>query len=133
MEGIIMLRKFLSSKKFKEEDDDYMSAEDEYVELNSSMTETGSQKVIVRPFVIEDFADVKKILDVLREGKTVCLLNIKPLREKDIIELKRLINKVKKTVEAVSGDIAGFGEDYIIVVPSFAKIHRDSVTDELEE
>lgn len=128
-----MLRKFLSSKKFKEEDDDYMSAEDEYVELNSSMTETGSQKVIVRPFVIEDFADVKKILDVLREGKTVCLLNIKPLREKDIIELKRLINKVKKTVEAVSGDIAGFGEDYIIVVPSFAKIHRDSVTDELEE
>lgn len=128
-----MLRKFLSSKKFKEEDDDYMSAEDEYVELNSSMTETGSQKVIVRPFVIEDFADVKKILDVLREGKTVCLLNIKPLREKDIIELKRLINKVKKTVEAVSGDIAGFGEDYIIVVPSFAKIHRDSATEDIDE
>lgn len=130
-----MIKKFLSKHKLKREsyDDDYQDAEDEYLELNTSPEPRGSSKVIVRPFVIDDFADVKPILDNLREGNTICLLNIKPLREKDIVELKRAINKIKKTVEAISGDIAGFGEDYIIVAPNFATIYRNSATEELEE
>ncbi len=130
-----MIRKFLSKHKLKREsyDDDFQDAEDEYLELNTSSDAKTQNKVIVRPFVIDDFADVKPILDVLREGTTICLLNIKPLREKDIVELKRSINKIKKTVEAISGDIAGFGEDYIVVVPSFAMIHRNSATEDIEE
>lgn len=130
-----MIRKFLSKHKLKKEsyDDDFQDAEDEYLELNTSAESKSSNKVVVRPFVIDDFSDVKPILDILREGNTVCLLNIRPLREKDIVELKRAINKIKKTVEAITGDIAGFGEDYIIVVPNFAQIYRNSATDELEE
>ncbi|MFT4261291.1 MAG: cell division protein SepF [Candidatus Woesearchaeota archaeon] len=130
-----MIKKFLSKHKLKREsyDDDFQDAEDEYLELNTTQESRSSEKVVVRPFVLDDFADVKPILDVLREGNTVCLLNIKPLREKDIVELKRSINKIKKTVEAISGDIAGFGEDYIIVVPNFASIYRNSATEELEE
>ena len=46
-------------------------------------------------------------------------------KEKDIIELKRAINKLKKTCDAIDGDIAGFGEDYIVCCPTFAKIHRE--------
>jgi hypothetical protein len=46
------------------------------------------------------------------------------LKEKDLTELKRSINKLKKTCDAVDGDIAGFGDDYIVVAPSFAKIYR---------
>jgi SepF-like predicted cell division protein (DUF552 family) len=130
-----MIKKFLSKHKLTREsyDDDFQDAEDEYLELNTTQESRGSSKVIVRPFVIDDFADVKPILDNLREGNTICLLNIKPLREKDIVELKRAINKIKKTVEAISGDIAGFGEDYIIVVPNFAQIYKNSATDDLEE
>ena len=95
----------------------------EYVELDTSSTE-GHRKVIVRPFTIEDFSDIKAVLDSLREGNTIGLLNIRPLKEKDLIELKRAINKLKKTAEAVDGDIAGFGDDYIIVTPSYAHVHR---------
>ena len=85
-------------------------------------------KAIVRPFNLEDFADVRLILDVLREGNTIGLVNIKPLKEKDIIELKRAINKLKKTTDAIEGDIAGFGDDYIIVTPSFARVYRTKNT-----
>lgn len=106
------------------DEDDMTEAEDEYVELNTDSELGTSSKIIVRPFVLEDFSDVKNVLDILREGYTICLLNIRPLREKDMIELKRAINKLKKTIEAVGGDIAGFGEDYIVVVPSFAQIYR---------
>ena len=108
----------------KRTDDDDEGAEDEYVELNTDAEGGVSSKIIVRSFVLEDFSDVKQVLEVLREGYTICLLNIGPLREKDIVELKRAVNKVKKTVEAINGDIAGFGEDYIVVAPSFAQIYR---------
>ena len=94
-----------------------------YVELGTEPDEVKS-KIIVRPFIIEDFEHVKGILDALREGRTIALINIKPLRDKDLVELKRAINKLKKTCDAIEGDIAGFGEDWIAAVPSFAHIHR---------
>ena len=112
------------SNMFSSKDSDLLNeADKDYVEL-----ETGSNdpkgKIIVRPFVIEDFADIKLILDVLREGNTIGLINIRPLKDKDVVELKRAINKLKKTTDAIEGDIAGFGEDYVVVTPSFARIYR---------
>lgn len=99
------------------------SGEKEYVELDTSTKERRG-KIIVRPFIINDFADIKEILEILREGSTIVLINIKPLKDKDLIELKRAINKLKKTTDAIEGDIAGFGDDYVIVTPSFAKVYR---------
>jgi SepF-like predicted cell division protein (DUF552 family) len=97
---------------------------DEYVEIDTSVARAGKTKIIVRPFVVQDFGDIKPILDSLREGMTVALVNIKPLKERDIIELKRAVSKLKKTCEAIDGDIAGFGEDWVVVTPSFAQVHR---------
>lgn len=97
--------------------------EEGYVELG---TEEGMKdsKIMVRPFILQDFESIKPILDALREGHTIALVNIRPLKEKDLVELKRAINKLKKTCDAIEGDIAGFGDDWIAAVPSFAKIHR---------
>ncbi len=100
---------------------------DDYVEISAKPVErTGNAKVVVRPFIVEDFADIKPALDALREGYTIALVNIKPLKDKDLVELKRAINKLKKTCEAINGDIAGFSEDWIVVTPSFASVHRGS-------
>lgn len=98
--------------------------EEGYVELG---TEEGMKesKIIVRPFVLQDFESIKPILDALREGHTIALINIKALKDRDLVELKRAINKLKKTCDAIEGDIAGFGDDWIAAVPSFAKIHRE--------
>jgi SepF-like predicted cell division protein (DUF552 family) len=126
-----MMAGFFSMKKFTKkefDEDDNLEAEDEYVELNSDGSRSGTSKVVVRPFVLEDFSDIKGVLEALREGNTICLVNIRPLKDKDMVELKRAINKLKKTIEAVSGDIAGFGEEYIVVVPSFAEIYKTAET-----
>lgn len=98
----------------------------DYVEVQQEAPKEDKSRVLVRPFVIEEFEDIKEILDVLREGTTIALVNIKPLKEKDLVELKRAISKLRKTCEAIEGDIAGFGEDYIVAVPYFAKIHRNT-------
>ena len=120
-----MVKSFFSKKKDDFEQEDQMESED-FVELDTSTSKQQDQKVVVRPFVISDFSDVKEILDVLRESYTIALVNIKPLKDKDLLELKRAINKLKKTCEAVEGDIAGFGDDYIVVTPHFAEIYRGS-------
>jgi len=99
------------------------SKEEGYVEL-SEEDRNEKAKITVRPYVIEEFEHIKPILDALREGNTVALINIKPLKDKDLIELKRAINKLKNTCDAIEGDIAGFGEDWIAAVPNFAHIHR---------
>lgn len=94
-----------------------------YVEVETTPKEE-KIKVSIRPFVIEEFEDIKEVLDVLRDGRTIALINIKPLREKDIVELKRAVSKLRKTCEAIDGDIAGIGEDYVVAAPYFARVFR---------
>ena len=104
------------------EKDVFEEAEKDFVEVNP----VGDDKpqLLIRTFVLEDFSDIKDVLDVLREGHIIPIINIKPIKEKDLIELKRAINKLKKTTDAIGGDIAGVGDDYIVCTPAIAKIYR---------
>ena len=106
---------------------------DDYVELDPEMDRTTKAKIVVRPFIVEDFSDIKPALDSLREGYTIALMNIRPLKDRDLVELKRAVNKIKKTCEAIEGDIAGFGDDWIVATPGFAKVHRESHEEEYPE
>lgn len=108
--------------------------EDEYVEIDPAKDVGSKAKILVKSFIVSDFGDIKEALDAIREGYTIALINIKPLKDKDIVELKRAVNKIKKTCDAVEGDIAGISEDWIVVTPAFAQIYRDSkLTEELKE
>lgn len=98
---------------------------EDYLEIDTEKETSQKAKISVRPFIIQDFADIKPALDSIREGYTIALVNIKPLKDRDMVELKRAVSKIKKTCDAIDGDIAGFGDDWIVVTPSFAKIYRE--------
>lgn len=100
--------------------------EPEYIEIDLGQ-EVKRAKIIVRPFILKKFDDVSEILSSLREGYTIAIIDIKQLKAKDIIELKRAIAKIKKTADALEGNIAGFGENTIIVTPQFAEIYKQAV------
>ena len=100
-------------------------APNEYLEIDLDKKEE-ENKVLVKLFVLKQYDDVNDILDALREGYTIAILDIKELRKRDSIELKRAIAKVKKTTDALAGNIAGFGENMVIVTPSFAKILKEN-------
>jgi SepF-like predicted cell division protein (DUF552 family) len=100
-------------------------AENEYLEIDLDQHEK-EQKIIVKLFILKQYEDVNDILNTLRDGYTIAVMDIKGLRQKDPIELKRAVAKIKKTTDALEGNIAGFGENIIIVTPSFAKIHKHS-------
>ncbi len=99
------------------------SAED-YLEIDLEREQKDS-KVLVKLFTLRKYEDVNAILNVLREGYTIAIIDIKVLKQKDPIELKRAVSKVKKTAEALEGNIVGFGDNLLIVTPPFAKIDRD--------
>lgn len=96
----------------------------DYIEVDVGKHEEKKAKITIRPFILKSFDDTSRILEVLREGYTVALVDIKPLKQKDLIELKRAISKIKKTVDALEGNIAGFGENTIVATPSFIDIFR---------
>jgi len=107
--------------------------EEDYLEIDAGKDIGTKKKIVVKPFIVEEFAHIKPALDALREGYTIALINIKSIKDKDIVELKRAVNKLKKTCDAIEGDIAGFGEDWIVVTPNFAEIYRTKQVEELEE
>lgn len=97
--------------------------ENDYLEIDLEQ-EKKENKVIVKLFTLKDYEDANHVLNSLREGYTIAVVDIKLLKKKDPIELKRAVSKIKKTADALEGSIAGFGENTIIITPSFAKIER---------
>ena len=99
---------------------------EDYVELSPDAQKKSSPKMMVRTFRLEEFESVKDILTSIREGYTICIVNMLPLKDKDSIGLKRAIDKLKKTVDANDGDIAAFGEHWLVVTPTVARVYRAS-------
>ena len=97
---------------------------EDYMEINvSDAAAKGLGKIGVKIEKLSDFADTDKILKDVRDG-SVIFLKIKALKEKDIGELKRAVDKLKKTVLAQNGDIVGVEQDWLLISPEFAVVHR---------
>lgn len=111
---------FLNSDK--QEDEAVVG--DDFVELDAEMTET-DEKVVIRAETLKEFSDVEKVQEHLRDNHIVWV-NIQPLKNKAMTDLKRAIKRLKKTVKSIDGDMAGVDEEWIIVSPSYAEIARSS-------
>ncbi len=96
---------------------------EDYIEIDLGKEEKET-KVLVKLFSLKQYEDINDVLNALREGYTIAIVDIKQLRQRDTMETKRAISKVKKTVEALEGNIQGFGDNIVIATPSFAKIHK---------
>lgn len=97
---------------------------DDYVELDLNQAKSRKEKIKIRQFTLTKYDDINEILAALREGYTIAFIDIRKLKTKDIIELKRALTKIKKTVDAMEGSIAGFGDQAVIASPDFAEIYR---------
>ena len=89
----------------------------DFVEIDLGQEKSNS-KILIKTFILKVYEDINPVLNALREGYTIAVIDIKILKSKDVVELKRAISKIKKTVEALEGKIAGFGENTVIATPS---------------
>jgi len=119
--GFSMARLNIFSKKGEDFDE---FAGDEYMEVNvMDSAERRPGKIGIRIESLDDFSDTDRVLRQVREG-TVVFLKIKGLREKDMGDLKRAVEKLKKTIAANNGDIAGVEQNWLILTPHYATVHR---------
>jgi SepF-like predicted cell division protein (DUF552 family) len=118
---------FLGGKQENEEGEEVI--EDDFVELDAKMSEK-DKKVVIRAETLQEFDDVEKVQQHLRDNHIVWV-NIKPLKERDMTNLKRAVKRLKKTVKSIDGDMAGVDEEWIVVCPSYAEIERTG--DKIEE
>jgi len=114
--------KIMGTKRVSYEEE--MNTDGDYVEVVPNKNNSSS-KVLIKYFIINDFSDIKPILDLVRDGRSVIFANIKQLRSKDITELKRMLSKIKKTCEAVGGDIIGLDENFILIYPEYAEVSKE--------
>ena len=98
--------------------------EDEYIELDMSEEEKANRKLLIEVERLDNYADSDRLQKKVREG-SILVVKIRELKVKDMEELKRAVDKLKKTCLAVGGDIAGLGEDWLILAPAAAKVHRE--------
>lgn len=102
-------------KRVKREEDS-----EEFIEIPEFKEE---RKVNVKIEDLKEYSDTNRIQQLVREGYVI-FLKIKELRSKDLTELKRAVEKLKRTCMAMGGDIVGVDEDYLILTPSFATVYR---------
>lgn len=104
--------------------------EDDFVELDARTVDR-DEEVTIRASTLKEYDDVEEVQNHLRNGAIVWV-NIRPLKNKDMADLKRAVNRLKKTVKAVDGDMAGVDEEWIVVCPEYGRIERGGRLEEEE-
>jgi SepF-like predicted cell division protein (DUF552 family) len=96
-----------------------------YVDLEKYVESTGSQasgRMHVRVGEIQRYEDLKDFTDYVYGGN-VLILDFSPIAEEEVI-LKRITNDLKKMIGEINGDIAGIGNNLMIIAPTDVKIDR---------
>ncbi|MBI4018493.1 MAG: cell division protein SepF [Candidatus Aenigmarchaeota archaeon] len=73
---------------------------------------------------LDSLTAVDRIIKHVKSGNVV-VAGMRELKETNLDELKQCVNKLKLSVTNMNGDIAGVGDDWLIVTPSRARIHRE--------
>ncbi|MBS3054855.1 MAG: cell division protein SepF [Candidatus Aenigmarchaeota archaeon] len=106
----------------KDEEDNPAPSDEQYAELPEDSA-VMRMKVMVEK--LDGLPSVDKIMRKVREGNIV-IASIRDLKEANTEELKHCISRMKTACMNINGDIAGAGEEWIIITPSSAGIYREA-------
>ena len=104
----------------REEEAKELHAED-VMEVPEAPPENAQTTIVLDK--IDSYAACDRIIRKIKANHVV-IAKIKGLKEQNMDELKHSISKIRTSVSMWNGDIAGVGDEWLIVTPSTAKIHR---------
>jgi SepF-like predicted cell division protein (DUF552 family) len=100
---------------------------DDYIELDEGgeFTQFDTPSRSIKVCKLRGFADIDISARELSEGNIV-IIDIKPLADRSMNELKHAIDEMKDICLSMGGDIAGITEYHLILTPPNVKIERSS-------
>jgi SepF-like predicted cell division protein (DUF552 family) len=98
-----------------------------YVDLEKYMESTGGNalgdaKMYIRVGEIQRYEDLKDFTDYVYGGN-VLILDFSPIADEEVI-LKRITNDLRELAKEINGDIAGIGNNQMIITPANVKVER---------
>lgn len=92
--------------------------------------ETGAA-TLIRVAELKALDDLKHFSSYLYDGN-VLILDFRPAQQDEVL-LRRLTNELRKIAQDTGGDIAGLGENYVIITPAGVKVDRRKLTPPKED
>jgi SepF-like predicted cell division protein (DUF552 family) len=120
------LREFLAKIVTGETSGGHVTDIEDFVRLEPEeefATGINAPERYVSVYKLRGFSDVDGCTAQLSEGNIV-LLDIKPLSDRSMTELKHAIDEIKDICVSMGSDIAGIGENHLILTPPNVKILR---------
>jgi len=85
--------------------------------------QTQNTPIYLKAITLRDMSDIPSIKDDAKK-RMILILRVTPLAQKDVVELRRAIEDLYKYVQSVGGDIAGLGEERVVITPPSVRIWR---------
>lgn len=77
----------------------------------------------LKAITIKDISDIHAIREDIKKGM-ILILRVTPLAQKDVRQLRKLVEEVYTVAKAAGADIARLGEERIVVTPPSIKIWK---------
>ena len=77
----------------------------------------------LKAITIRDSSDVHLIKEDIKKG-IILILRVTPLAQKDVDQLRKVVEELYSIAKTADADIARLGEERIIVTPSSIKIWK---------
>jgi uncharacterized protein len=87
--------------------------------------QTQKSPIYLKAITIRDVNDMSSIKDEVKKD-IILILRVTPLAQKDVEELRKIIEELYRYVRSTGGDIARLGEERVVVTPASVKIWRES-------
>jgi len=92
-------------------------------QLLSSTMQTQKTPIYLKALTLRDISDITTIKEDIKKHM-ILILRVTPLAQKDVEELRKVVEDLYSYAQSVGGDIARLGEERIVITPPGVKIWR---------
>ena len=85
--------------------------------------QTEKAPVYLKALTLRDISDISSVKEDIKKHM-ILILRVTPLAQKDLEDLRKVVEDLYSYAQSVGGDIARLGEERIVITPPGVKIWR---------
>jgi SepF-like predicted cell division protein (DUF552 family) len=85
--------------------------------------QTQKTPVYLKALTLRDVSDIGSVKEDIKKHM-ILILRVTPLAQKDVEELRKVVEELYAYSQSIGGDIARLGEERVVITPPGVKIWR---------